>query len=530
MKLAVSLVSRYREFLCGCLLRPLNNRSEHRRSKNRLRSSLCRGLLLTLCFVGAPSSADDGAALVKQRLASRLLDEQRSANRVPGMSAAVFQDGKIVWHGETGWKNLSANQKVDVHTRFRLASVSKILAATAAAKLMEQGKLQVDAPIGSMLGYVNPSWSQLSARQLATHTAGVPHYQLVDMNRGGTRFASTRAAVESFQNRDLLFPAGEKYSYSSYGYTLLSALVEAAAGESYLDYLQRAITPGLTIEADLIERYGTNMSTNMSVAYEVQTGRPSVLAPHDYSYSWGGAGMTATAVDLAQFGGRLMAGQIVQPNTLTWMRQVNLLNDGKAIADRGFRMGFGWRVAEDRYGRPIMHHAGVTGGARSVLLLFPEQHIAISILSNASWTAAIEQTALSLAEVFAAPMEHAISVPCPVQARRYKGKFGELDIEGTAMFKNEDGRCESELSVASALGQWLNKSTKTEATHLQLLGFDPHHQERHGNGTEFTTAVLVTPLGSFPVTVDASNQSNPIFSVKMTPTQQLSLQFYEASP
>lgn len=434
-----------------------------------------------------PEDVDASAA----RVATRILDALVKTNGVPGMGAAVWRGGGVVWTGSAGYRDVELERPVDDRTIFRLASVSKLLAATAAARLREEGALDVDAPVQLTVPYLSNGWPEITAAQLAAHTSGIPHYQAVDADRGGRRFLTVQEAVDVFQSRELLFAPQTKYSYSSYGFTLLSAVIEEISGRAYLDYLSEEIVPGLNIGPD---RTDTGDS-NASKAYEFADGVIPVAAPHDYSYGWGGAGLGATAPDLARFGGRVMAGDIVSDATFEWMLAPALLSDGSDVVDDDrtpggtpTTVGFGWRSARDAGGERIAHHAGVTNGARSALLLYPDRRLAVSLLSNALWVSAIEQTAIMLAAPFNLS-ESAADVACPTDARAYEGSFGDMPIAGRAQVAREDGICTAVITVQNGFGEWVNSFPQRDAESLTIIGID-------GRGG-FGRAALVTPIGVY---------------------------------
>lgn len=439
-------------------------------------------LFLTFVTPAARGSRADAAAA---RISDRMLQALIEANGVPGMGAAVVRDGKTVWAGSAGYRDVEKGLRVERDTQFRLASVSKAVTATAAAKLKEQGVLDVDAPVQSALPWLEARWSPITARQLAAHTSGLPHYQAVDEGRGGVHYSSVRDAVGIFAGRELLSEPGSRYSYSSWGYTLLSAVIEARAGMPFLDYVSRKITPGLAIGEDATD------SDNASAAraYEFVDGHARRAAKHDFSYTWAGGGLGATPEALALFGGRLMAGEMITPKTFEWMLEPTKLADGTLANERDYDVGFGWRVAKDADGERIAHHAGVTNGARSALVLWPEQKIGVSVLSNALWVASIEQTAMMLAAPFkpdaGAP---AATRACPVHASRYKGELGGKTFVGTARFTLDAGLCTGTISLpVEPLGAWLNAFPQKDASSLQIIGIDPRGS--------FARAALVTPIG-----------------------------------
>lgn len=129
--------------------------------------------------------------------AQALLDALRDANGVPGMSAAVWQDGRLRWQGVSGWRDLARKLPVQADTRFRLASVSKPFAATAAAQLKAQGRLDVDQPVGALLPELDKTWAAATPRLLAAHLSGMPHYEWRDAMRGGTHYATARESPAS---------------------------------------------------------------------------------------------------------------------------------------------------------------------------------------------------------------------------------------------------------------------------------------------------------------------------------------------
>ncbi len=422
------------------------------------------------------------------RLSSRILDALVEANGVPGMGAAVWRGDALTWSGSSGFRNIERQQRVDDNTIFRLASVSKLFSATAAAKLREDGLLDVTAPVGSIIGYLPKRWPPINSVQLAAHTSGIPHYQPIDEGRGTRRFETVREAVGLFDDRALLFAPSERYSYSSWGFTLLSAVIEEASQRPYLEYLAEEIVPGLGIGAD---QTGTE-NLNASVAYEFADGAIRAAAPHDYSYSWGGAGLGATAPDLARFGGRVMAGEIVAAPTLEWMLTPAMLSDGSAPMDDGSTIGFGWRSGRNRDGDRTAHHAGVANGARSALVLYPDLRIAVSVLSNALWVSGIEQTAIMLAAPFR-PDTSVATVPCPIQSISYQGEYNGKSLLGTARVTLDDNVCTVTIGVDNVFGEWLSSFPQKDAEVLKIIGLD-----RDGG---FSRAALVTPIGVYDLRV-----------------------------
>ena len=416
--------------------------------------------------------------------AQLLLDELLAANGVPGMSAAVWRDGAVAWTGCSGLRDIAAGLRVERDTVFRYASVSKVLAAAAVARLAEQNALDLDAPIAGMLPWLRNNWEPITVRQLAAHTSGLPHYQDIDDDRGRAHYPTARDAVGIFSGRRLLSRPGTTYAYSSWGYTLLGAVIEARSGTSFVEYVRERIVPGLNIQAD------GDGGANVSRLYEIGNDGPRVPAPHDFSYTWPGGGMAGTADAMVQFAGRLMHGEIVSPASWAAMQVPARLSDGKAVGERDVLVGLGWRSSRDFDGARIVHHAGVTEGARSALVLWPEGDTAVGVLSNALWISSIEQTAMLLAAPFRAEPDGLQRADCPLAARRYRGRLGERTFSGRAAFRLSGGRCVGELETDNALGEYFAKAaTAWRGGTLRLVALQ--------DDASFARAAVVTPIGLY---------------------------------
>ncbi|RZJ07237.1 MAG: class A beta-lactamase-related serine hydrolase [Rubrivivax sp.] len=436
---------------------------------------MLKPIALTLFSLAAQAQAGP------DRQAQAMLDTLRELSGVPGMSAAVWQDGQLRWQGTSGWRDTERRLPVEAETRFRLASVSKLFAATAAAQLKAQGKLDVDAPVGPLLPQLDPALAAVTPRQLAAHLSGLPHYEARDASIGATRHANARESLVYLKGRTLQSTPGGRYLYSTWGYTLLAAAVEAVAGQPYLDLLSSKVAPGLAIGPDQTGQPGP-----MSQAYNfvARVAQPAPAA--DFSYSWGGAGLAASAPALAEWGARVLQGRVVDAATRDWMWQPVLDTAGQPVGERHFKLGFGWRLGEDGEGQQIVHHAGTTLGARSALLLWPQAGTSVSLLSNAMWTSSIERSAELLSAPFRAPVAALADQPCPVKATRFEGELDGTAMQGRAAFSRDaDGLCRGELSLPDALAKVVNPGPQPAADKLVVIGLQG----------DLARAALVTPIG-----------------------------------
>lgn len=451
------------------------------------------------CIDAKHESATAAASLSSQRLLQALLE----TNGVPGMGAAVGQGGEVLWTGCAGYRDLEAQTPVRRDTVFRLASVSKLIAATAAAKLAEQGRLDLDAPVGETLDGLPPAWRAPTPRQLAAHISGAPHYIDEDFEAlGHTHFPTGRDAVGYVSDRALLSKPGTAYHYSSWGYTLLGAVVEAGSGQHVLDYVREQVTPGLAIDAD-----GSFGPSRESLLYDIENGAARQIPRTDMSYTWGGGGFAATPEALVRFGGRLMAHRIVSAETWQAMLQPTLLADGRPVRDRDYALGLGWRVGVDSEGARIAHHAGVTEGARSALVLWPGEDVAVSVVSNASWVSSIELTARVLAAPFRAPPPGLVANACPASGRMAASLKGET-FEVEVNFGLEKGRCVGEIKSADPLRAHFKSAYQWPDQRLRIIAM-----QADGG---LARAGLATPHGLYDLRANAPGRWSAAFGSSAT--------------
>jgi serine beta-lactamase-like protein LACTB, mitochondrial len=459
-------------------------------TKGSFQSFAFASLLLLGSSASTATSCSQAPESASAQSAQRLLDALIEVNGVPGMGAAVASGDTLIWVGCAGLRDRERQLPVIAKTQFRLASVSKVLTTTVMARMAERQELDLDAPIGVSLPWLPKHLAPLNLRQLSAHASGIAHYTDADqvltetnLAPGERRFSSARKAVQWFAKRPLLTAPGTKYEYSSWGYTLIGALIEARTGIGFVDSV-RALTPGLGFHQ---EQGGTGPAE--SKLYNIDGATPRLLPRDDMSYSVPGGGLAASPSAVARFAGRLMRGDLVRTETWAAMRQPFVLNDGSPVGERDFKIGLGWRVSQDLDGAKIVHHAGIAEGARAGLVLWPDEQIAASVMSNAIWVSSIESTAMLLAAPFRAAPRGLRAVACPLDGHRYHGKFDGKEVRGKLRFVLERGRCVGELWPDAELLKMFATARAWPGKKLQIIALD--------NDGDLERAALVTPFGLY---------------------------------
>jgi serine beta-lactamase-like protein LACTB len=300
-------------------------------------------------------------------------------------------------------------------TIFGIGSVSKQLAAAALMRLVEQGVVELDAPVRRYATSFPEKGAPITIRQLAGHLGGIRHYGPQDFGRAARPRTATEA-LAIFADDPLAAAPGTRHAYSSYGFVLLSAAMESAAGRDFLSLMRDEVFAPLRMEST-----GVDLPENLHPARAVQyAGCPAACAPSpyvEYAGTWAGGGFTSTAIDLARFGGQLLDGSFLRRETLEMMWTPQRTSAGE---DTGY--GIGWRTGRDAAGRRIVHHGGRTQQLRAFLLLYPDHGVAIAVLANGPADFA-EEAVGRIAEPFL--------TPGPAMTTRNRN-VGSWDLSGDA--------------------------------------------------------------------------------------------------
>src|SRR5258706_15952533 len=193
-----------------------------------------RNLLFVLFSIGiqTPSysqNAEQEATDLVRTMANELLKN----SHLPGMSIAVSKHGKIIFAEGFGYADVENKAPVTIKTQFRTASVAKVITATAVGKLVQDGKLDLAIPVQKYVPFFPIKSFPINSRQLAGHIGGLPHYSHADKIENRF-YTSVKDALGVFSHEDLIAEPGTKNSYSTHGYTLLSAVIEGASDMNYL--------------------------------------------------------------------------------------------------------------------------------------------------------------------------------------------------------------------------------------------------------------------------------------------------------
>jgi CubicO group peptidase (beta-lactamase class C family) len=323
---------------------------------------LAASILLT---VSAPIRADSVDDFVNAQLKSQ---------RIPGLSIAVVEDGKLIKAQGYGLANVELNVPATKETVYSSGSVGKQFTATCVMLLVEDGKLQLDDPVSKYIDGTPETWKDMTVRHLLTHTSGVKNYSPRDLDF--RKDYTDDQLVEIATKLPLDFTPGTQWRYSNTGYVLLGILVKKVSGKFYADVLNERVfgllgmtTARIHSEADIIP--------NRAKGYRLLNGElkndeyvsPSLNRTADGS-------LVLSVLDMAKWDAGLYTDKVLKKSSLEQMWTPVKLKDGTTSP-----YGFGWSLLDYR-GHKYISHGGAWLGFTTFIGRFVDDKLTVIVLTN----------------------------------------------------------------------------------------------------------------------------------------------------
>jgi CubicO group peptidase (beta-lactamase class C family) len=317
---------------------------------------------------------------------------------LPGVTVAVGRAGEVVWAEAFGWSDLSHETPATPETMYPVGSISQPLTATAAGLLYERGMLDFDLPVWEYLpDFPEKRWT-FTTGQMMGHIASLKNVGSAQALRNVPCDDGVEVMAEISEDTLLLEP-GTEWRYSNYGFMLVGAVVEAAAGEPYLDFMQREVFDALGLE-----RTGPDLGVVPGAAtkYDRRSYRTMRRAQEvDMGCAMAAGGFLSTPSELVRFGFAMLYAEILEQETVDLFWTPQRLNSGEPTS-----YGYGWsvgtlRLGEDAGPTPVVRHGGSVIGGRAALLILPEEDMVVVAMTNTS--ADVSSLASRLATYFREP-------------------------------------------------------------------------------------------------------------------------------
>lgn len=290
------------------------------------------------------------------------------AEQAVGFSVAVAQAGRVVWSEAYGYQDLRQRRPATPATRFRLYSLSKPITAAAAARLMERRQLDPRASIRQYVPTFPDKGAAITPMHLATHASGIRHYTDAAEARSSQHCDRVADALDLFATDPLVHAPGAGETYSSWGYVLLSAVVEGASGASYEDAVGDLVFEPAGLMAFAIDDPSSTLPERSRFYSEDGAGVLGLSQDVDNTCKWGAGAWLGTAEEVARFGLALVDDEFLSPRT----QQLFLR------------------------GEPAYRVQGIGAGGTAFLIVDDARDLSIALLSNTDG----ETAGLALQEIF----------------------------------------------------------------------------------------------------------------------------------
>jgi CubicO group peptidase (beta-lactamase class C family) len=353
---------------------------------NRFRIAACfLGLAMTLTFSFAQSKfIRSTPSVIAQKSVDSLdkfLRDQMSQLRIPGMQVAVVQHGKITLLKSYGIANLQDSVLVTNRSVFSINSCTKAFTGVAIMQLVEEGKVNLGAPVSRYLDGLPAIWQPITIRQLLTHISGLPDILRALGTLGQDISEETAWAKTKAMPMD--FPTGEQFSYNQTNYALLGKIIDKFSGKPFAQvFSERQFTvAGMTNTSfgdsrDVIPRKAASYRYISRLDGKALS-EPKLTPSYEEFpvFRRTASGMNSTAEDMAKWVIALQSGKLVRTKAaLDTMWTPGKYNNGLTT-----QWALGWGFTKFR---PKHWAVGMTGGGRSAFLIYPEDDLAVIVLTN----------------------------------------------------------------------------------------------------------------------------------------------------
>ena len=358
---------------------------------------------------------------------------------VPGASVALT-DGKTVIEAVYGVTSLRTQTPVTPQTLFQVGSITKIYTATLVMALVDQGQIDLDAPVQTYLPWFAVSDAEVSAavtvRQLLSHTAGFEGDDFTDTGRGDE---ALRVYGEGLAKATQIHPLGAMFSYCNSGFSTLGMIVEAVTGQSWDAAVQEVLAAplGLTL-GTLPEQVILHPHALGHLQLPGADGLPELQVAPIWAppRSVGPAGtICSSAADVLTFGGLhatggggVLGGGVLTAESVQAMQQEQVVLDDPWTLGRAW--GLGWILPVPG----VIGHDGATYGQYAFYRLHPESGVAMVLLTNGPGARAVfeklfDEFFVPLAGVALAPTAKAPNPPVALtDVSRFVGDYERQEV------------------------------------------------------------------------------------------------------
>jgi CubicO group peptidase (beta-lactamase class C family) len=265
---------------------------------------------LVFTFSPGPVSGkgkEDGTSLQARSEAEALADgiirPAMKKKQLPSLVVGIVKNGQVAVRKGYGVKALGSGARPDENTVYYIGSLSKALTAVGLMPLVQQGKVDLNAPASEYLQGLPASWRGITVAQFMAHQSGIPQLNI--------KFPRFGAMLRSADAIPLSFTPGAKQEYNNFNFAVTGKVIEAVAGISYLEYMKREVFDPLGMTRTGFNIHSPNAATGYrptpggfaAIRHEMRGGRYAIPSGR----------LQSTLADLLKFYEGLETGKLLKP-------------------------------------------------------------------------------------------------------------------------------------------------------------------------------------------------------------------------
>jgi CubicO group peptidase (beta-lactamase class C family) len=324
-----------------------------------------------------------------------LITHTMREGKFPGFAIGIVEDDRLVYSRGFGEMKLGdSTLPVTPETLFHMASITKPFVATAVMQLVEQEKVDLNAPVTKYVPYFHlkdPRYKDITVRHMLTHTSGMPDVKDYFWNKPEYDDGALERYVRSLEDKALLWPPGQKFRYSNMAFEVLGDLVAKVSGMSFDDYVEANILRPVGMKSSTL-LYKNADPARLAAGYTKLNGAVVPVAHYPYNRAHSpSSNLHSNVEDMARWirvnvnRGELDGRRILKSSTydILW-------KPAAPIPERNWHVGISWFLAEAK-GQQIVMHSGSDDGFTTHLALLPARKAGVVMMFNCDHVSSIKK-------------------------------------------------------------------------------------------------------------------------------------------
>jgi CubicO group peptidase (beta-lactamase class C family) len=300
-----------------------------------------------------------------------VIEKKIDAVPLAGLSLAIRWGSESPYIKGYGYADLATSTRATEDTIYQIASLTKQFTAAAIMQLVEGNQLALDDPVVKFFPQAPDSWREITVQHLLNHTSGLRDVDELPRETGGSLIepGSADELIVLLHDAPLWYKPGSQFKYGGTGYLLLAGIIERVTGLASEEYFQQYLLAPLGLDSTFACR---GRYEDLAQGHQIVDRTLMPVPSYDPSPILGSTGLCSTASDLIEWQAALAVGLVVSPDSYEQMTTPTTLAGGTSIP-YGYGLGLG---------DGAVAHGGSTPGFRSWMIHYPDEDLALVLLSN----------------------------------------------------------------------------------------------------------------------------------------------------